>query len=180
MTNSMKSSWNHLGADFFDVASEEEYSVPALVRLKVLLRKCENHCRPVRVQDVRNAVVGLTKMVTTWRVWTQVDFTRIRGYPRSSWGWNSPDGQGVLTSKAWYRDYQIFKPPSIQQAWAQMFWRKSSQSSCGLLWYALVVLSAVMEQHAASLLTKTPKGECRYAWELTSLKELAPLMHLSS
>ena len=86
---------NHLGADFFDVASEEEVANAVQAGFGSLgpvgLPENVKIIADRKVQDVRNAVVGLTKMVTTWQVWTQAWlYCRICGYPRSSWGWNFP------------------------------------------------------------------------------------------
>lgn len=181
---------NHLGADFFDVASEEEVAnvvqagfgslgpVGLPENIKIIADR--------KVQDVRNAVVGANEDgyhltgVNPGRDFTAeyVDIREVRE------GEISPDGQGVLNFARGIEIGHIFKLGT----------RYSASMGAGVLdengravpiimgCYGIGVsrlLSAVMEQHARLFVNKTPKGEYRYAWGINFPKELAPFdVHL--
>ena len=181
---------NHLGADFFEVASEEE--------VRQLLGAGFGSLGPVnlsedvtiiadrRVQDLSNAVAGANEDgyhltgVNPGRDFSPeyVDIREVRE------GEVSPDGQGILKFARGIEIGHIFKLGT----------RYSDSMNANVLddngravpmimgCYGIGVsrlLSAVMEQHARLFVIKTPKGEYRYAWGVNFPKELAPFdVHL--
>ena len=181
---------NHLGADFFEVASEEE--------VRQLLGAGFGSLGPVnlpedvtiiadrRVQDLSNAVAGANENgyhltgVNPGRDFSPeyVDIREVRE------GEVSPDGQGILKFARGIEIGHIFKLGT----------RYSDSMNANVLdengravpmimgCYGIGVsrlLSAVMEQHARLFVNKTPKGEFRYAWGINFPKELAPFdVHL--
>ena len=181
---------NHLGADFFEVASEED--------VRQLLGAGFGSLGPVnlpegvriiadrKVQDLANAVVGANEDgyhltgVNPGRDFTAeyVDIREVRE------GEVSPDGQGILKFARGIEIGHIFKLGT----------RYSDSMNANVLdengravpmimgCYGIGVsrlLSAVMEQHARLFVNKTPKGEFRYAWGINFPKELAPFdVHL--
>ena len=181
---------NHLAADFFEVASEDE--------VRQLLGAGFGSLGPVnlpegvriiadrKVQDLANAVVGANEDgyhltgVNPSRDFTAeyVDIREVRE------GEISPDGQGVLKFARGIEIGHIFKLGT----------RYSDSMNANVLdengravpmimgCYGIGVsrlLSAVMEQHARLFVNKTPKGEFRYAWGINFPKELAPFdVHL--
>ncbi|CEL91183.1 proline--tRNA ligase [Streptococcus sanguinis] len=181
---------NHLAADFFDVASEDE--------VRQLLGAGFGSLGPVnlpegvriiadrKVQDIANAVVGANEDgyhltgVNPGRDFTAeyVDIREVRE------GEISPDGQGILKFARGIEIGHIFKLGT----------RYSDSMNANVLdengravpmimgCYGIGVsrlLSAVMEQHARLFVNKTPKGEFRYAWGINFPKELAPFdVHL--
>ena len=181
---------NHLGADFFEVASEED--------VRQLLGAGFGSLGPVnlpedvtiiadrRVQDLSNAVVGANEDgyhltgVNPGRDFSPeyVDIREVRE------GEVSPDGQGILKFARGIEIGHIFKLGT----------RYSDSMNANVLdengravpmimgCYGIGVsrlLSAVMEQHARLFVNKTPKGEFRYAWGINFPKELAPFdVHL--
>ena len=181
---------NHLAADFFDVASEDE--------VRQLLGAGFGSLGPVnlpegvriiadrKVQDLANAVVGANEDgyhltgVNPGRDFTAeyVDIREVRE------GEISPDGQGILKFARGIEIGHIFKLGT----------RYSDSMNANVLdengravpmimgCYGIGVsrlLSAVMEQHARLFVNKTPKGEFRYAWGINFPKELAPFdVHL--
>ncbi len=181
---------NHLAADFFDVASEDQ--------VRQLLGAGFGSLGPVnlpegvriiadrKVQDLANAVVGANEDgyhltgVNPGRDFTAeyVDIREVRE------GEISPDGQGILKFARGIEIGHIFKLGT----------RYSNSMNANVLdengravpmimgCYGIGVsrlLSAVMEQHARLFVNKTPKGEFRYAWGINFPKELAPFdVHL--
>lgn len=181
---------NHLAADFFDVASEDQ--------VRQLLGAGFGSLGPVnlpedvkiiadrKVQDLANAVVGANEDgyhltgVNPGRDFTAeyVDIREVRE------GEISPDGQGVLKFARGIEIGHIFKLGT----------RYSDSMNANVLdengravpmimgCYGIGVsrlLSAVMEQHARLFVNKTPKSEFRYAWGINFPKELAPFdVHL--
>ena len=181
---------NHLAADFFDVASEDQ--------VRQLLGAGFGSLGPVnlpegvriiadrKVQDLANAVVGANEDgyhltgVNPGRDFTAeyVDIREVRE------GEISPDGQGVLKFARGIEIGHIFKLGT----------RYSDSMNANVLdengravpmimgCYGIGVsrlLSAVMEQHARLFVNKTPKDEFRYAWGINFPKELAPFdVHL--
>ena len=178
---------NHLAADFFDVASEDQ--------VRQLLGAGFGSLGPVnlpegvriiadrKVQDLANAVVGANEDgyhltgVNPGRDFT-AEYADIREVEIS------PDGQGVLKFARGIEIGHIFKLGT----------RYSDSMNANVLdengravpmimgCYGIGVsrlLSAVMEQHARLFVNKTPKGEFRYAWGINFPKELAPFdVHL--
>ena len=181
---------NHLAADFFDVASEDEdrqllgagFGSLGPVNLPEGVRIIADR----KVQDLANAVVGANEDgyhltgVNPGRDFTAeyVDIREVRE------GEISPDGQGVLKFARGIEIGHIFKLGT----------RYSDSMNANVLdengravpmimgCYGIGVsrlLSAVMEQHARLFVNKTPKGEFRYAWGINFPKELAPFdVHL--
>ncbi|WP_148880743.1 proline--tRNA ligase [Streptococcus sp. Marseille-P7376] len=181
---------NHLGADFFEVASEED--------VRQLLGAGFGSLGPVnlpegvriiadrKVQDLANTVVGANEDgyhltgVNPGRDFSPeyVDIREVRE------GEVSPDGQGILKFARGIEIGHIFKLGT----------RYSDSMNANVLdengravpmimgCYGIGVsrlLSAVMEQHARLFVNKTPKGEFRYAWGINFPKELAPFdVHL--
>ena len=181
---------NHLGADFFEVASEED--------VRQLLGAGFGSLGPVnlpedvtiiadrRVQDLSNAVAGANEDgyhltgVNPGRDFSPeyVDIREVRE------GEVSPDGQGIHKFARGIEIGHIFKLGT----------RYSDSMNANVLdengravpmimgCYGIGVsrlLSAVMEQHARLFVNKTPKGEFRYAWGINFPKELAPFdVHL--
>ena len=181
---------NHLGADFFEAASEED--------VRQLLGAGFGSLGPVnlpedvtiiadrRVQDLSNAVAGanedgyhLTGVNPGCDFSPEyVDIREVRE------GEVSPDGQGILKFARGIEIGHIFKLGT----------RYSDSMNANVLdengravpmimgCYGIGVsrlLSAVMEQHARLFVNKTPKGEFRYAWGINFPKELAPFdVHL--
>lgn len=181
---------NHLGADFFDVASEEE--VANLVQAgfgslgPVGLPENVKIIADRKVQDVRNAVVGANEDgyhltgVNPGRDFTAeyVDICEVRE------GEISPDGQGVLNFARGIEIGHIFKLGTRYSAsmGADVLDENGRAVPIIMGCYGIGVsrlLSAVMEQHARLFVNKTPKGEYRYAWGINFPKELAPFdVHL--
>ncbi|HGL7707503.1 TPA: proline--tRNA ligase [Streptococcus pneumoniae] len=181
---------NHLGADFFDVASEEEvanvvqagFGSLGPVGLPENIRIIADR----KVQDVRNAVVGANEDgyhltgVNPGRDFTSeyVDIREVRE------GEISPDGQGVLNFARGIEIGHIFKLGTRYSAsmGADVLDENGRAVPIIMGCYGIGVsrlLSAVMEQHARLFVNKTPKGEYRYAWGINFPKELAPFdVHL--
>ena len=181
---------NHLGADFFEVASEEDvrhllgagFGSLGPVNLPEGVRIIADR----KVQDLANAVVGANEDgyhltgVNPGRDFTPeyVDIREVRE------GEVSPDGQGILKFARGIEIGHIFKLGT----------RYSDSMNANVLdengravpmimgCYGIGVsrlLSAVMEQHARLFVNKTPKGEFRYAWGINFPKELSPFdVHL--
>ncbi|VQD28892.1 prolyl-tRNA synthetase [Streptococcus pneumoniae] len=181
---------NHLGADFFDVASEEEVAnvvqagfgslgpVGLPENIKIIADR--------KVQDVRNAVVGANENgyhltgVNPGRDFT-AEYVDIREVCE---GEISPDGQGVLNFARGIEIGHIFKLGTRYSAsmGADVLDENGRAVPIIMGCYGIGVsrlLSAVMEQHARLFVNKTPKGEYRYAWGINFPKELAPFdVHL--
>ena len=181
---------NHLAADFFDVASEDQ--------VRQLLGAGFGSLGPVnlpegvriiadrKVQDLANAVVGANEDgyhltgVNPGRDFTAeyVDIREVRE------GEISPDGQGVLKFARGIEIGHIFKlgPRYSDSMNANVLDENGRAVPMIMGCYGIGVsrlLSAVMEQHARLFVNKTPKGEFRYAWGINFPKELAPFdVHL--
>ena len=181
---------NHLGADFFDVASEEEVASAVQAGFGSLgpvgLPENVKIIADRKVQDVRNAVVGANEDgyhltgVNPGRDFTAeyVDIREVRE------GEISPDGQGVLNFARGIEIGHIFKLGTRYSAsmGADVLDENGRAVPIIMGCYGIGVsrlLSAVMEQHARLFVNKTPKGEYRYAWGVNFPKELAPFdVHL--
>ena len=181
---------NHLAADFFDVASEDE--------VRQLLGAGFGSLGPVnlpegvriiadrKVQDLANAVVGANEDgyhltgVNPGRDFTAeyVDIREVRE------GEISPDGQGVLKFARGIEIGHIFKLGTRYSDSMNANVLEENGRAVPMIMgcYGIGVsrlLSAVMEQHARLFVNKTPKGEFRYAWGINFPKELAPFdVHL--
>ena len=181
---------NHLAADFFDVASEDQ--------VRQLLGAGFGSLGPVnlpegvriiadrKVQDLANAVVGANEDgyhltgVNPGRDFT-AEFVDIREVRE---GEISPDGQGVLKFARGIEIGHIFKLGTRYSDSMNANVLDENGRAVPLIMgcYGIGVsrlLSAVMEQHARLFVNKTPKGEFRYAWGINFPKELAPFdVHL--
>ena len=181
---------NHLAADFFDVASEDQ--------VRQLLGAGFGSLGPVnlpegvriiadrKVQDLANAVVGANEDgyhltgVNPGRDFTAeyVDIREVRE------GEISPDGQGVLKFARGIEIGHIFKLGTRYSDSMNANVLEENGRAVPMIMgcYGIGVsrlLSAVMEQHARLFVNKTPKGEFRYAWGINFPKELAPFdVHL--
>ena len=181
---------NHLGADFFEAATEAEVqelfganfgslgpvNVPEDVTI-IADRK---------VQDLSNAVAGANEDgyhltgVNPGRDFTAeyVDIREVRE------GEISPDGNGFLKFARGIEIGHIFKLGTRYSDSMNATVLDENGRAVPLVMgcYGIGVsrlLSAVMEQHARLFVNKTPKGEYRYAWGINFPKELAPFdVHL--
>ena len=154
MTNSTKFKLkNHLGADFFDIASEEEVANVVQAGFGSLgpvgLPENVKIIADRKVQDVRNAVVGANEDgyhltgVNPGRDFTAeyVDIREVRE------GEISPDGQGVLNFARGIEIGHIFKTRNslLSKYGSRCLGRKRSCSS-NYRWDAMVSVSAVSFQ----------------------------------
>ena len=181
---------NHLGADFFEAATEAE--------VQALLGASFGSLGPVnlpndvtviadrKVQDLSNAVAGANEDgyhltgVNPGRDFTAeyVDIREVRE------GEISPDGKGVLQFARGIEIGHIFKLGTRYSDSMNATVLDENGRAVPLVMgcYGIGVsrlLSAVMEQHARLFVNKTPKGEYRYAWGINFPKELAPFdVHL--
>ena len=181
---------NHLGADFFEAATETE--------VQALLGASFGSLGPVnlpndvtiiadrKVQDLANAVAGANEDgyhltgVNPGRDFTAeyVDIREVRE------GEISPDGKGVLQFARGIEIGHIFKLGTRYSDSMNATVLDENGRAVPLVMgcYGIGVsrlLSAVMEQHARLFVNKTPKGEYRYAWGINFPKELAPFdVHL--
>ena len=181
---------NHLGADFFEVANEED--------VRQLLGAGFGSLGPVnlpedvtiiadrRVQDLSNAVAGANEDgyhltgVNPGRDFSPeyVDIREVRE------GEVSPDGQGILKFARGIEIGHIFKLGTRYSDSMNANVLDENGRAVPMIMgsYGIGVsrlLSAVMEQHARLFVNKTPKGEFRYAWGINFPKELAPFdVHL--
>lgn len=181
---------NHLGADFFEAATEAE--------VQALLGASFGSLGPVnlpndviviadrKVQDLSNAVAGANEDgyhltgVNPGRDFTAeyVDIREVRE------GEISPDGKGVLQFARGIEIGHIFKLGTRYSDSMNATVLDENGRAVPLVMgcYGIGVsrlLSAVMEQHARLFVNKTPKGEYRYTWGINFPKELAPFdVHL--
>ncbi|MCY7145498.1 proline--tRNA ligase [Streptococcus sp. 27098_8_75] len=181
---------NHLGADFFEAATEAE--VQELFRANfgslgpVNLPEDVTIIADRKVQDLSNAVAGANEDgyhltgVNPGRDFTAeyVDIREVRE------GEISPDGNGVLKFARGIEIGHIFKLGTRYSDSMNATVLDENGRAVPLVMgcYGIGVsrlLSAVMEQHARLFVNKTPKGEYRYAWGINFPKELAPFdVHL--
>ena len=181
---------NHLGADFFEAATEAE--VQALLGASfgslgpVNLSNDVTVIADRKVQDLSNAVAGANEDgyhltgVNPGRDFTAeyVDIREVRE------GEISPDGKGVLQFARGIEIGHIFKLGTRYSDSMNATVLDENGRAVPLVMgcYGIGVsrlLSAVMEQHARLFVNKTPKGEYRYAWGINFPKELAPFdVHL--
>ncbi|MFS9071150.1 proline--tRNA ligase [Streptococcus gordonii] len=181
---------NHLGADFFEAATEAE--------VQELFGASFGSLGPVnlpedvtiiadrKVQDLSNAVAGANEDgyhltgVNPGRDFT-AEYVDIREVLE---GEISPDGNGVLKFARGIEIGHIFKLGTRYSDSMNATVLDENGRAVPLVMgcYGIGVsrlLSAVMEQHARLFVNKTPKGEYRYAWGINFPKELAPFdVHL--
>lgn len=181
---------NYLGADFLEVATEEEafavfgahfgslgpVNLPQTVRI-VADRK---------VTNLANAVAGANKDgyhltgINPERDF-QAEYVDIREVKE---GEISPDGHGVLQFARGIEIGHIFKLGTrySDSLGATILDENGRAVPIVMGCYGIGVsriLSAVIEQHARLFVSKTPKGVYRFAWGINFPKELAPFdVHL--
>lgn len=181
---------NHLGADFFEAATEAEVQELFGANFGSLgpvnLPEDVTIIADRKVQDLSNAVAGANEDgyhltgVNPGRDFTAeyVDIREVRE------GEVSPDGNGVLKFARGIEIGHIFKLGTRYSDSMNSTVLDENGRAVPLVMgcYGIGVsrlLSAVMEQHARLFVNKTPKGEYRYAWGINFPKELAPFdVHL--
>ena len=181
---------NHLGADFFEAATEAEVQELFGANFGSLgpvnLPEDVTVIADRKVQDLSNAVAGANEDgyhltgVNPGRDFTAeyVDIREVRE------GEISPDGNGVLKFARGIEIGHIFKLGTRYSDSMNATVLDENGRAVPLVMgcYGIGVsrlLSAVMEQHARLFVNKTPKGEYRYAWGINFPKELAPFdVHL--
>jgi len=181
---------NHLGADFFEAATEAEVQEVFGANFGSLgpvnLPEDVTIIADRKVQDLSNAVAGANEDgyhltgVNPGRDFTAeyVDIREVRE------GEVSPDGNGVLKFARGIEIGHIFKLGTRYSDSMNATVLDENGRAVPLVMgcYGIGVsrlLSAVMEQHARLFVNKTPKGEYRYAWGINFPKELAPFdVHL--
>ena len=181
---------NHLGADFFEAATEAEVQELFGANFGSLgpvnLPEEVTIIADRKVQDLSNAVAGANEDgyhltgVNPGRDFTAeyVDIREVRE------GEISPDGNGVLKFARGIEIGHIFKLGTRYSDSMNATVLDENGRAVPLVMgcYGIGVsrlLSAVMEQHARLFVNKTPKGEYRYAWGINFPKELAPFdVHL--
>ena len=180
----------HLGADFFEAATEAEVQELFGANFGSLgpvnLPEDVTIIADRKVQDLSNAVAGANEDgyhltgVNPGRDFTAeyVDIREVRE------GEISPDGNGVLKFARGIEIGHIFKLGTRYSDSMNATVLDENGRAVPLVMgcYGIGVsrlLSAVMEQHARLFVNKTPKGEYRYAWGINFPKELAPFdVHL--
>lgn len=181
---------NHLGADFFEAATEAEVQELFGANFGSLgpvnLPEEVTIIADRKVQDLSNVVAGANEDgyhltgVNPGRDFTAeyVDIREVRE------GEVSPDGNGVLKFARGIEIGHIFKLGTRYSDSMNATVLDENGRAVPLVMgcYGIGVsrlLSAVMEQHARLFVNKTPKGEYRYAWGINFPKELAPFdVHL--
>ena len=181
---------NHLGADFFEAATEAEVQELFGANFGSLgpvnLPEDVTIIADRKVQDLSNAVAGANEDgyhltgVNPGRDFTAeyVDIREVRE------GEISPDGNGVLKFARGIEIGHIFKLGTRYSDSMNATVLDENGRAVPLVMgcYGIGVsrlLSAVMEQHARLFVNKTPKGEYRYTWGINFPKELAPFdVHL--
>ena len=181
---------NHLGADFFEAATEAEVQELFGANFGSLgpvnLPEDVTIIADRKVQDLSNAVAGANEDgyhltgVNPGRDFTAeyVDIREVRE------GEISPDGKGVLKFARGIEIGHIFKLGTRYSDSMNATVLDENGRAVPLVMgcYGIGVsrlLSAIMEQHARLFVNKTPKGEYRYAWGINFPKELAPFdVHL--
>lgn len=181
---------NHLGADFFEAATEAEVQELFGANFGSLgpvnLPEDVTIIADRKVQDLSNTVAGANEDgyhltgVNPGRDFTAeyVDIREVRE------GEISPDGNGVLKFARGIEIGHIFKLGTRYSDSMNATVLDENGRAVPLVMgcYGIGVsrlLSAVMEQHARLFVNKTPKGEYRYTWGINFPKELAPFdVHL--
>ncbi len=177
-----------MAADFFDVASPADAEkvfgagfgslgpVGLPENIKIIADR--------KVQDVKNAVVGANEDgfhytgANAGRDFQVTEYVDIREVKE---GEPSPDGHGVLNFARGIEIGHIFKLGTRYSDSMNANILDENGRSMPIIMgcYGIGVsrlLSAVLEQHARLFVNKTPKGEYRYAWGSTSLKNWHRLM----
>ncbi|MFC3927888.1 proline--tRNA ligase [Streptococcus caprae] len=182
---------NHLGADFFEPATEAEAQALFGANFGSLgpvgLPEGTKVIADRKVADVANAVVGANEdgfhytganAERDYQVTEYVDIREVKE------GEISPDGQGTLKFARGIEIGHIFKLGTRYSDSMNAKILDENGRSVPMIMgcYGIGVsrlLSAVLEQHARLFVNKTPKGDYRYAWGINFPKELAPFdVHL--
>lgn len=181
---------NYLGADFLEVASEEEvrpifgagFGSLGPVNLPENVRIIADR----KVQNTANVVTGANQDdfhltgVNAERDF-KAEYVDIREVKE---GEVSPDGQGTLQFARGIEIGHIFKLGTrySDSMGANILDENGRAVPIVMGCYGIGVsriLSAVIEQHARLFVNKTPKGDYRFAWGINFPKELAPFdVHL--
>lgn len=176
---------NYLGADFLEPANPEEakafFGADFGSLGPVNLAEGSRIVADRKVQDLANAVAGANKDgyhltgVNPKRDF-QAEYVDIREVKE---GELSPDGKGVLQFARGIEIGHIFKLGTrySDSMGATILDENGRAVPIVMGCYGIGVsriLSAVIEQHARLFVTKTPKGDYRYAWGINFPKELAP------
>ncbi|MTB63624.1 proline--tRNA ligase [Streptococcus sp. zg-86] len=182
---------NHLGADFFDVATPEQavevFGASFGSLGPVGLPETVKIIADRKVEGLKNAVVGANEdgfhytganAGRDYQVSEYVDIREVKeGEP-------SPDGKGTLQFARGIEIGHIFKLGTRYSDSMNATILDENGRAVPIIMgcYGIGVsrlLSAVLEQHARLFVNKTPKGEYRFAWGINFPKELAPFdVHL--
>ncbi|MGT2800547.1 proline--tRNA ligase [Streptococcus marmotae] len=182
---------NHLGADFFDVATPEQaveiFGASFGSLGPVGLPETVKIIADRKVEGLKNAVVGANEdgfhytganAGRDYQVSEYVDIREVKeGEP-------SPDGKGFLQFARGIEIGHIFKLGTRYSDSMNATILDENGRAVPIIMgcYGIGVsrlLSAVLEQHARLFVNKTPKGEYRFAWGINFPKELAPFdVHL--
>ncbi|WP_067103418.1 proline--tRNA ligase [Streptococcus sp. DD13] len=177
---------NYLGADYLEAASEEDAKALFGAHFGSLgpvgLPEETRILADLRVEGMANAIVGANQdgyhytganVGRDYKVSEYVDLREVKeGEP-------SPDGKGVLKFARGIEIGHIFKLGTRYSESMQANVLDENGRAVPLIMgsYGIGVsrmLSAIMEQHARLFVTKSPKGQYRYAWGVNFPKELAP------
>ncbi|MGT2950967.1 proline--tRNA ligase [Streptococcus cuniculi] len=182
---------NHLGADFFDVATPEQaldvFGANVGSLGPVGLPENVKIIADRKVEGLKNAVVGANEDgfhytgANAGRDYQVTEYVDIREVKE---GEPSPDGKGTLQFARGIEIGHIFKLGTRYSDSMNATILDENGRAVPIIMgcYGIGVsrlLSAVLEQHARLFVNKTPKGEYRFAWGINFPKELAPFdVHL--
>lgn len=181
---------NYLGADFLEVANEDEakdiFGASFGSLGPVNLPENVTIIADLKVQNLGNAVVGANEDgYHLTGVNPERDFKAVYADIREVCeGETSPDGKGVLKFARGIEIGHIFKLGTrySDSMGANILDENGRSIPIVMGSYGIGVsriLSAVIEQHARIFVNKTPKGGYRFAWGINFPKSLAPFdVHL--
>lgn len=181
---------NYLGADFLEVANEDEakdiFGASFGSLGPVNLPENVTIIADLKVQNLGNAVVGANEDgYHLTGVNPERDFKAVYADIREVCeGETSPDGKGVLKFARGIEIGHIFKLGTrySDSMGANILDENGRSVPIVMGSYGIGVsriLSAVIEQHARIFVNKTPKGGYRFAWGINFPKSLAPFdVHL--
>lgn len=181
---------NYLGADFLEVANEDEakdiFGASFGSLGPVNLPENVTIIADLKVQNLGNAVVGANEDgYHLTGVNPERDFKAVYADIREVCeGETSPDGKGVLKFARGIEIGHIFKLGTrySDSMGAHILDENGRSIPIVMGSYGIGVsriLSAVIEQHARIFVNKTPKGGYRFAWGINFPKSLAPFdVHL--
>ncbi|MGT2716736.1 proline--tRNA ligase [Streptococcus respiraculi] len=182
---------NHLGVDFFEIATPEEavgvFGANVGSLGPVGLPENVKIIADRKVEGLKNAVVGANEDgfhytgVNAGRDYQVTEYVDIREVKE---GEPSPDGKGILQFARGIEIGHIFKLGTRYSDSMNATILDENGRAVPIIMgcYGIGVsrlLSAVLEQHARLFVNKTPKGEYRFSWGINFPKELAPFdVHL--